>query len=601
MLKIFRPCAAAPNVTQPRRETLTRRISPISTAWQLSRKVYHSLAVDLGGPARSLNLRVGRIPIFFDGRVENLTGDKTFGQSLLKGHFNYIGQTLDVGAQGDPWSIPAPSERFAKWLHGFHWMADLLMCRDKAALIRTRYLVDRWIEVFGNWNAYAWQPDILTHRLYYWLVHWSPALAMDSLSEIADLRRRGTVRQLKRLKTTYNRLPKGPIRMKAAATLALGGLRLGGRDDPFFQKGLDLLDDEIALQILPDGGVVTRAPGDIADMLAVFTALEALIQARGVEGSAALTRAIDRMQPALTFFLHTDGALASFNGSGEGRPRNLAALLKHAQLPERGFSVCPNTGYQRVESGESVVIMDTGQTPDLGYDLYAHQAPLAFELSNSAGRMIVNCGWTDEQPQNWHRMMRHTVSHSTLALDDGAVGQLVKDGMAADVYGHVFSRTAGNVSISRKEQASGTWIEGAHSGYASVHGLNHRRRLYMNADGKDIRGEDTLYLPYGATPKSNEEVPFAIRFHLHPDVVVTLAQDQSSALIIQPGGVGWRLRTDSGPLVIEKSVYFASGYRGRECQQIVIIGAAFADGDGEAKSNRVRWALRRLEKRVAHV
>jgi len=293
-------------------------------------------------------------------------------------------------------------------------------------------------------------------------------------------------------------------------------------------------------------------------------------------------------------------ALASFNGSGEGRQKAIKRLLKKAQLPERGFSVCPNTGYQRIASGESVLIFDTGTTPDFGYDSMAHQAPLAFEVSNSAGRMIVNCGWTAEQPPNWHRMMRHTVSHSTLTLNDEAAGQLVKDGMAADVHGTVFSRSVGDVSITRKEQATGTWIEGSHNGYGLDYGLSHRRRFYVSADGKDIRGEDTLYLPLGGMPKSSEQVPFSIRFHLHPAVVVTLAQDQNSALIIQPGGVGWRLRTDSGPLTIEKSVYFASGYRGKECQQLVVNGAAFSDGDGETKSNRVRWSIRRLEKRDAN-
>lgn len=553
----------------------------------------------MGGPARSISLRTGRVPVFFHGRAENLIGDKALGQSLLKGHFNYIGQTLDVGAQGDPWSIPAPSERFAEWLHGFHWMPDLLKSRDKAANVRARYLVDRWIEVFGDWNAYAWNPDILTHRLYYWLAHWAPALSLDSLSDVADIRRRAVVRQLKRLKITYKRLPLGPIRLKAAATMALGGLRLGGRDDPFFQKGLDLLDDEITKQILPDGGVITRSPADIANMLSVFTIVDALIQARGVEGSTSLTRAIDRMQAALTFFLHTDGGLASFNGSGEGTPSKLRALLKHAELPQRPFSVCPNTAYQRIAAGETVLLIDAGGTPEIGYDNYAHQAPLAFELSNSAGRMIVNCGWTEQQPPNWHRMMRHTASHSTLVLDDASVGQLVKAGTTtSEAQGDVFSQAVGNVTISRREQAAGTWIEGSHDGYASVYGLSHRRRFYVSADGKDIRGEDTLYVPLGETPRSNKSIPFIIRFHLHPDVVVTLAQDQSSALIIQPGGVGWRLRTDSGPLAIEKSVYFAAGYRGKECQQIIINGAAFADGDGEAKSNRARWSLRRLEKRM---
>lgn len=547
---------------------------------------------------RAMNLRTGRIPVFFDGRVDVADGEKSAGAELLKGHFSYIGQTLDVGAQGDPWSIPAPSERFAEWLHGFHWMPDLLMCKDKAAIVRTRYLVDRWIEVFGQWNAYTWNADILTHRLFNWLAYWSPALSLDNLSDIAGRRRRATVRQLKRLKNTYHRLPKGPIRIKAAATLALGGLRLEGRDDPFYLKGLDLLDDEISMQIFSDGGLITRTPRDIAQTLMVLTALDNIIQARGVEGSSALTRAIDRMQPALAFFRHTDGGLACFNGSGEGRSAFFDKLLKGADLPEKPFSVCHNTGYQRVMAGETLFLIDTEGTPLSGYDTQAHQAPLAFEISNDAGRMIVNCGWTDEQPPRWKGLMRHTASHSTLTLDDTALGQIIKPGTAADVHGDVFARGVGKVNVLRKEQAEGTWIEGAHNGYLATHGLAHRRRFYISSDGKDIRGEDTLYLPVGETPRSNKQIPFTIRFHLHPDVIATLAQDQNSALIIQPGGVGWRLRTDNGPLVIEKSVYFGAGYRGQESQQITIQSAAFADGDGEAKPNRVRWSLRRLEKRA---
>jgi len=576
---------------------LTRRISPFSTAWKLSRKIYHGMATDMGGPMRAVNLRTGRIPVFFDGRIDLIGGDVKAGKSLLKGHFSYIGQDLDVGAQGDPWSIPAPSERFAEWLHGFHWMADILACRDKSAIVRARFLVDRWIEVFGHWNGYAWNNDILTHRLFNWLAYWAPALSLDSLSEPAALRRRAVVRQLKRLKLTYGRLPKGPIRLKAAATLALGGLRLEGRDDPFYQKGLDLLDDEISIQIFSDGGVITRTPSDIVELLTVFTLLDGIIQARGVEGSSALTRAIDRMQAALAFFRHTDGGLACFNGSGEGDPKLIDALLKQAELPEKTFTVCPHTRYQRISAGNTVFLIDSGGTPKQGYDTQAHQAPLAFEISNDAGRMIVNCGWTAGQPPRWKSLMRHTASHSTVTIDDTPIGEIIKPGTAADVHGDVFIQDVGTVNLTRKEQAEGTWIEGVHNGYLSRYGLSHRRRFYTSADGKDIRGEDTLFLPVGETPKSNKQIPFTLRFHLHPDVIVTLAQDQNSALIIQPGGVGWRLRTDNGPLTIEKSVYFGAGYRGQETHQITIHGAAFADGDGEAKPNRVRWSLRRLEKR----
>jgi uncharacterized heparinase superfamily protein len=98
-------------------------------------------------------------------------------------------------------------------------------------------------------------------------------------------------------------------------------------------------------------------------------------------------------------------------------------------------------------------------------------------------------------------------------------------------------------------------------------------------------------------PKRRDELPFTIRFHLHPNCRATLAQDQKSALIIQGGRTGWRMRTDGGPLSIEPSYYLGSGAAPQKTSQIVIRGKAFADSDGETQSNRVRWSLRLLEPR----
>ena len=574
---------------------MASRISLISTGLTFIRKVYTGFAVEYGAPMRFFNLRVGKTPIFFEGRADIIKGDPKIGSSLLKGHFIHSVQLLDVGAQGDIWALAAPSEKYAEWLHGFHWLPDILASKEKSAIIRARELTDSWIGHFGKWNSFAWNPDILTHRLYNLLAYWAPALSTDSLSEAADIRRKNIVRQLKRLSATYSRLPKGPIRLKAAAVLAMGGVRRDGRDDAFFQRGLDLLDDEIAAQILSDGGLSTRNPNDIVEMLDVFIALDQLIQSRGIQGSPSLTRAIDRMQPALNFFQHRDGKLGCFNGGGEGNADKIKQLLKRAKLPENPFLVCPNTGYQRVLAGEVTLIFDTGETPAIGYDYDAHQAPLAFELSTDAGRLIVNCGRSAEFDENWNTAMRQTDAHSSLILNDQSVGKLIPEGVRSDLHGTGFLQTVGQVSPSRREMKTGIWLEANHNGYADQYGLCHRRRIYVYPDGSDIRGEDTLYLPVGETPKTNSEIPYKVRFHLHPDVVVTLSQDQSSALIIQKGHQGWRLRTDVGPLKIEKSIYCGEGAP-RECQQIIISSAAFGDGDGEATPNRVRWSLRRIEK-----
>ena len=560
---------------------------------------YRRWAVDLGAPMRAIDLNAGKPTVFHDIRPSFIHGDKNLAQAMLKGHFSYAGQSLDVGAQGDPWTVAVPSTRFATWLHGFGWLNDFAVSKDKHAAIRARNLVDKWITVYGKWNLFSWAPDVLTNRLYYWLSLWSPLLSGDSLSDAAQVRRSSAARQLKRLRRVYRRTTPGLSRLKAAAVLAMGGARLKEKSDGFLGRGLDWLDDEIEAQILPDGGHVSRSPEQTLEALEILLTLDSLLQARGVEGSRAMSRAIDRLAPIIPFFTAADGKLASFNGSGEGLASKIKTLLKAApQTGSKSFGYCPHTGYQRIEAEGTVLLVDTGTTSPAPYDRDAHLAPLAFELSTELGRLVVNCGWNRQQPQSFRRAVRATAAHSSLILDNHSAGRLLKDGWAAKRLGNVVATAAEPVNATRKEQVSGTWLEGSHGGYRKESGLSHRRRLYMSVEGDDFRGEDSLYLPLGAVPLNNTEKPFVIRFHFHPDVRVSLSQDQQSALLVQSGKAGWRFRTDGGPLRLEDSVYLAEGHKPVKCQQIVISGNAFCDSDGETRSNRVRWSFRKLEART---
>lgn len=556
---------------------------------------YRQIAADLGGPARFFNLRTGKPNLFHNIRSKSQFGDKDQGKALQSGHFEFGGQSLDIGQQGDPWTIPAPSERYAIWLHQFTWLPDLLILNDKAANIRARMLIDRWIAVYGKWNRFAWEPDILAHRLYMWLSLWSPALQTDSLGEAAQIRRNATLRQLKRLRRTYKRTTPGLDRLRAAAALTLGGARLQENSESYFSRGLDWLDDEIELQILPDGGHISRSPIQTYEALRVLQSVDSLLQARGLEGSRALSRGIDRLLPIIPFFMTTDGGLAGFHGSGEGPKADILKTIKAAKLNAKPFGYCPHSYYQRIEQNGTVVLMDAGTSPPHPFDSEAHIAPLAIDVSTIAGRLFVNCGWNANQPAHWRRPMRETAAHSTLILGHQSAGTLSKPGWQSWVLNESITKEAGPVHVSRKEQVTGVWLEAAHEGYQKTSGLNHRRRLYLDIDGQDLRGEDSLFVPMGRAPLSREETPFKIRFHLHPDVRVTLAQNLQSALLIQPGNVGWRFRTDGGPLSIEPSVYLGDGHKPVKSEQLVISGRAIGDSDGETRSNRIRWSLRRLE------
>lgn len=577
---------------------MSQRIPLTHITRMAMRQAYHRLAVDMGGPMRAIGLRAPKAQAFFDIKSDFNYGIIDHGQAIMKGHFLYAGQSVDVGANGDPWSIALPSEDFAIWLHGFSWLEDLNALGETRSAVRARFLLDRWIDVYGKWNAYSWQPDILSERLYNLMANWSPLMTLDKLTDTAQLRRVNVLRQLKRLRRIYKRTSPGLSRFKAAAALAIGGARMTERSDGFLDRGLDWLDDEIDAQILPDGGHISRSPEQALRALEILLTLDQILSRRGVEGTRAMGRAIDRLLPAVAFFKAADEGLVSFHGGAAVTADRVSKSFAPLPKPPKAITNCPHTGYQRAANGDSVLVMDTGASPERPYDLEAHLAPLAFEFSSKAGRLFVNCGWTEPQPKSWRRSMRSTAAHTTLTLADQSAGDLVSGRLASRFIGEAISMSAGPARAARKDQQQGTWIDSAHDAYVKDTGLTHSRRLFLDAQGQDLRGEDSLSVAAGSVPLSHDKIPFDIRFHLHPSVRVSLAQDQKSALLIQPGQIAWRFRTDGGPLTIAPSVYLAEGHRPEKSEQIVISGMAFCDSDGSTRSNRVRWSLRRLEARA---
>ena len=141
-----------------------------------------------------------------------------------------------------------------------------------------------------------------------------------------------------------------------------------------------------------------------------------------------------------------------------------------------------------------------------------------------------------------------------------------------------------HVSAQRQDQDGDQLIDASHDGYAERLMLTHRRRLFLSADGADVRGEDMLTGSGGAA--------FAIRFHLHPKVKASLSQNGAFVLLRLPGGQGWRLRSGGAAMDLADSVYLGQRGEMKRNQQIVLSGTLSGSG------TTVKWALRREEKRA---
>ena len=113
----------------------------------------------------------------------------------------------------------------------------------------------------------------------------------------------------------------------------------------------------------------------------------------------------------------------------------------------------------------------------------------------------------------------------------------------------------------REEDEDGVWALAAHDGYVADYGLLHYRRLFLSPNGDDLRGEDTLSLVKGgakvlerarAKRKTPDGPPFAVRFHLHPNVSAELSE--KNALLTMSTGECWKMIVSGGRLVIEDSI-----------------------------------------------
>jgi uncharacterized heparinase superfamily protein len=545
-------------------------------------------------PYRMLRLR-GPLPDTVAFSIPDLRqGDPAKGSGVLDGRFVFVGDTLDVPADGDPWTQTVPSRDFAAHLHSFVWLRDLLACEETDAESRAGELVDLWIATFGSWNGFAWNPETLSSRVLSWLAHG------ETLFDNRTDRLYCLVRQVRHLSHVCHLAPEGVARLRAAATLFHASCVLDGFEAER-ARAATLLDAEVSQQVLADGGHISRAPETTANVLITLVAVQKTAEKAGRTLPDSIQKAVDRLGPAVRFFSMGDSSLANFHGGGEGDRRAINAALSQSAAPKRTFGFAPHSGYHRVDSGGATLLLDSALGAKGTHGAQAHASALAFEFSAPGGRVVVNCGWCQDQPRNWRHAVRATAAHSTLTLEETSSSRFLAPGWQRQLLGARFSGMPNNVSARRNEEEIGVWLEGSHDGYRESFGLSHRRRVFLAADGGDLRGEDALFRPADDGPPEDPDTHFrfAIRFHLHPGVRASLSRDAMSALLVLPTGDGWRFRTDGGPVRLERSVYLASGAQPQRTTQIVIHGEAEPYGAGERPPNRVRWAFQRLG-RVGH-
>jgi uncharacterized heparinase superfamily protein len=490
-------------------------------------------------------------------------GDAQRGREMVAGIFRFAGHTIEKEQLS--WQPEGASPEWLAALHGFEWLRDLRSAGGDRARRMAREMVALWVSEYPKFEETAWRADILGARLTSWIAFHGFFCATAD-----DAFRKNYFSSLARQARFLSRnLPgelKGMPLMRALRGLAYSGLALED-GEARLEQAFDIILKQITEQILPDGAHISRSPRNTFEFLQCLVDLRTALMAAKVELPEEIQHAIDRIAPAIKFFRHGDGGLAQFNGGQEGNAHLCEVTLMHSGARGKAMKSLPQCGYERLVQGRSSLIMDTGVPLVSGYSDRAHAGPLSLEYSYGRDRVFVNCG-TSEVEGQWQRVLRSTLAHSALSVDNRSSCQF-------DDEGSLNSRP--NVRARVHEEGDIAGLVATHDGFVPRFGLTYRRCARLTEQGEALSGEEQL------TGRSG--IPFTVRFHLHPDIQASL--EDGAVLLRAKSGLRWRFKASGADLSIDESIYVREDENPVASLQIILTGQT------DTSPTTVGWEMRR--------
>jgi len=273
-----------------------------------------------------------------------------------------------------------------------------------------------------------------------------------------------------------------------------------------------------------------------------------------------------------------------FNGMGPTPTDLLATILAYDDARGSPVANAVHSGYQRVEAGPAVLIVDTGGPPDLMLSAEAHAGCLSFELSSRFQRIVANCGLPATGKASWRHLARATAAHSTVTFNEVSSCRFLDAAFFRRLFGTLVYDGPGKVLVSREETGEAITLQASHDGYAGPFGIIHQRRLTLSHDGMRLEGEDVFLPARGDAIAKDVPDLFAVRFHLHPSVRANRLSDGHGVMLSLPNKEVWTFYAPVDQVDIEESVHLAGRDGPRRTSQIVIHGRA-------RDASRVLWSF----------
>jgi len=499
---------------------------------------------------------VGKVPIGPTFIARSLIpGDPGRGVRLLRDELEIAGARRTIGQE---WDNPGWTSGVRGTVQGFTWMRDLAALGTAQARTRARALVSSWL-AFVPHDPTTLDAPIIGERIASLLAHYDfyAASAEDSFRQALMTHLVIQARIIAALLPLHD--------LDWSALTAMRGLLAAAIAMPdhagFLHRFTRYIDGTLDRLILPDGCLTTRSPEAQLQAIRELTEMRIMFQTAKLAAPHSIILALDRLTPVLRALRHGDGGLALFNGASEHSASRIDAILSQASQTRVAAGAMPNGGFTRIVSGRSVLIMDSGVPAPSGFDQGAHAGTLSLEFSVGRQRIFTNCGASPLR--GWDQMLRQTAAHTVMTLENLSSADFAEAGG--------LSRRPVRVEATHQTQDGAHWLDASHDGYRASVGATYRRRLYLNAEGTDLRGEETI--------EGEKPVEGVLRFHLHPSVTLEFESSEEEIILRAGQGGAWRFVQEGGVLSVEESVYFGGARPTRTAQITITMRPPAAGSD----------------------
>jgi len=434
------------------------------------------------------------------------------------------------------WKIPnnkKTNDPFFFYFHSFDFLNGIQELGKENLRIYSRELTKNWIQKNRSWKSRTWEDFVLASRICNWIKNYNFFFhtSDDSFKkEIFD----SILKQIEHLVKNFSNLKRNSNLIRIIKALIYASIYIPNKNH-YYQIAIFNLKSELNKQILKDGCHFQRNPKIHIQVLMDLLDIRAILNSTKKNVFFDLQNSINKMSVAYRFFLHKDNSLANFNGSSDINYKILKDLASEIPKPNKNPRELIYGGFQRIDAKNTTLILDCGVPKNYDATYKAHSCTASFELSHKKNKIIVNS--LSELDEN---IKKTTAAHSTLTLNNTNAYKILKN--------NHLSRVPSKLKVKRVERYGANIIEIENYSYKNQYEAIHKRIIYMDKNGIDIRGEDNIYCPI--------ELSFDIRFYLDLRIKTLVTNNEKNAVLKLPNGAGWKFVSslDKLNLVLNRSL-----------------------------------------------